>query len=40
MNTSKYSDVDGKMVEEYRMARVKHLEERITEDVENHTKLL
>ena len=40
MNTSKYSDVDGKMAEEYRMTKVKHLEERITEDVENHAKLL
>lgn len=40
MNASKYSNVDGKMVEEYRMEKVKQLEERITEDVKRHAKLL
>jgi hypothetical protein len=40
MNASKYTDIDGKMVDKYRMAKLKEVEEKITADIKRHAKLL
>lgn len=40
MNASKYTDIDGKMADKYRMAKLKEVEEKITADIKRHAKLL
>lgn len=40
MNASKYSDVHGKLAEEYRMKKLKEVEENIKVDIKRHAKLL
>ena len=40
METSRYSEIDGKMAEEYRMTKLKEVEEKITADLKRHAQLL
>ena len=40
MSASKYTDIDGTMADEYRTAKLREVEEKITADIKRHAKLL